>query len=126
SSSAGISGGAACAGTGGGPAGGKARCGVAAMSDGLLTYRTSGVDRAAVAAALDAVQERIRGTFATQVLGDVGHFAGLFRLGGFRDPFLVSSIDGVGTKVLLGRRDGRMEVVGREAIMHGINDVAVM
>ena len=96
------------------------------MSDGSLTYRASGVDRAAVAAALDAVHERIRGTFTTQVLGDVGHFAGLFRLGGFRDPVLVSSIDGVGTKVLLARQAGRMEVVGRDAIMHGVNDVAVM
>src|SRR5207249_1794255 len=103
------------------------RCAVvAAMSDGSLTYRASGVDRAAVAAALDAVHERIRGTFTTQVLGDVGHFAGLFRLGGFRDPVLVSSIDGVGTKVLLARQAGRMEAVGRDAIMHGVNDVAVM
>src|SRR5437773_3335990 len=103
------------------------RCAVvAAMSDGSLTYRASGVDRAAGAAALDAVHERVRGTFTTQVLGDVGHFAGLFRLGGFRDPVLVSSIDGVGTKVLLARQAGRMEVVGRDAIMHGVNDVAVM
>src|SRR5207244_12322452 len=99
---------------------------VAAMSDGSLTYRASGVDRAAVAAALDAVHERIRGTFTTQVLGDVGHFAGLFRLGGFRDPVLVSSIDGVGTKVLLARQAGRMEGGGRDAIMRGVNDVAVM
>ena len=96
------------------------------MSDGSLTYRTAGVDRATVAAALDTVHERIRGTFTTQVLGDVGHFAGLFRLGGLRDPVLVSSIDGVGTKVLLARQAGRVEVAGRDAIMHGVNDVAVM
>src|SRR5207244_12443099 len=102
------------------------RCRAAVMSDGSLTYRTSGVDRGAVAAALDAVQERIRGTFTTDVLGDVGHFAGLFRLGGFRDPVLVSSIDGVGTKVLLARQAGRMEVVGRDALMHGMKAVAVM
>jgi len=96
------------------------------MSDGSLTYRTSGVDRGAVAAALDAVQERIRGTFTTDVLGDIGHFAGLFRLSGFRDPVLVSSIDGVGTKVMLARQAGRMDVVGRDAITHGVNDVAVL
>src|SRR5437879_12622724 len=102
------------------------RCRAAVMSDGSLTYRTSGVDRAAVAAALDAVQERIRGTFTTQVLGDVGHFAGLFRLGGFRDPVLVSSIDGVGTKVLLAAQAGRVEAAGRDAVGRGVHGAAAV
>src|SRR2546428_13947290 len=104
----------------------RLRCRVAVMSDGSLTYRTSGVDRGAVAAALDAVQERIRGTFTTHVLGDIGHFAGLVRLSAVRDPVLVSSIDGVGTKVVLARQAGRMDVGGRDAITHGVNDVAVL
>src|SRR5437016_13108585 len=86
------------------------RCAVvAAMSDGSLTYRASGVDRAAVAAALDAVHERIRGTFTTQVLVDVGHFAGLFRLGGFRDPVLVSFIVGLWIMLRHARQDGSPE-----------------
>src|SRR2546427_12189562 len=102
------------------------RCRVAVMSEGAVTYRTSGVDRVAVAAALDAVHERIRGTFTTHVLGDIGQFAGLFHLSGFRDPVLVSSIDGVGTKVMLARQAGRMEVVGRDAITHGVNEVGVL
>src|SRR2546428_13762124 len=89
------------------------RCRVAAMSDGSLTYRTSGVDRVAVAAALDAVHERIRGTFTTHVLGDIGQFAGLFHLSGCRVPVLGSSIDGVGTKGMLARKCGGMYVSGR-------------
>src|SRR2546428_7387580 len=96
------------------------------MSDGSLTYRTSGVDRGAVAAGLDAVQERIRGTFTTHVLGDIGHFAGLFRLAGSADRVLVSPMDGVGPKVMLPRQAGRMDVVGRDAITHGVSDVAVL
>jgi phosphoribosylformylglycinamidine cyclo-ligase len=96
------------------------------MHDGSLTYRTAGVDRVVVAAGLDAVSDRIRQTFSTRVLGDLGHFAGLFRLGEFRDPVLVSSIDGVGTKIVLARQAGKLDVAGWDAIVHGINDVAVL
>src|SRR5574341_1830494 len=93
------------------------------MRDGSLTYRGAGVDRAVVAAALDAVHDRIRGTFNVHVLGDVGHFGGLFHLAGYRDPVLVSSIDGVGTKVLLARRAARLDVAGRDALVPGVQDL---
>ncbi len=96
------------------------------MRDGSLTYRGAGVDRAAVTAALDAVHDRIRRTFNVHVLGDVGHFGGLFHLAGYREPVLVSSIDGVGTKVLLARRTARLDVAGHDAIVHGVNDIAVL
>jgi len=96
------------------------------MRDGALTYREAGVDRAVVADAMDSLRERIRTTFNVHVLGDVGHFGGLFHLAGYREPVLVSSIDGVGTKVLLARQGGRLDVAGRDAIVHGVNDVAVL
>jgi len=91
-----------------------------------LTYREAGVDRAAAAAALAAAREGIRGTFTPQVLGDLGQFGALYRLTGFRDPVLVSTIDGVGTKALLAREAGRLEVAGADAVVHGVNDVAVL
>jgi len=91
-----------------------------------LTYRAAGVDRAATGALITGSRERIRETHTPGVLGDVGHFAGMFGLDGYRNPVLVSSIDGVGTKVLLARAAGRLDVVGRDVIVHGVNDVAVV
>ncbi len=96
------------------------------MPDGPLTYRSAGVDRAAVHGVLESLHARIRETFNVHVVGDVGHFGGLFHLSGYRDPVLVSSIDGVGTKVLLARQAGRLTGVGHDAIVHGVNDVAVL
>lgn len=95
------------------------------MAEGL-TYAAAGVDRGRVAGALAAATSGIRETFSARVLGDVGQFSGLFHLSGFRDPVLVSTIDGVGTKTLLAREAGRLDVVGRDAIVHGVNDVAVL
>lgn len=91
-----------------------------------VTYRQAGVDREAAAQALRAARERIRATFTPQVLGDLGQFGGLYHLRQHRDPVLVSTIDGVGTKVLLLREAGRLEVAGRDAITHGVNDVVVL
>jgi phosphoribosylformylglycinamidine cyclo-ligase len=96
------------------------------MTHTRLTYKEAGVDRAAAGAVIGASADRIRSTYSSRVIGDVGHFAGLFRLNGFRDPVLVSSIDGVGTKALLASAAGRLDVIGRDAIVHGVNDVAVV
>ncbi len=96
------------------------------MAEGPLTYKQAGVDRDAAAAALAAIHGRIRDTFSPQVIGDLGQFAGLFHLRHLRDPVLVSTIDGVGTKILLARDAGRLRVAGHDVIVHGVNDVAVM
>jgi phosphoribosylformylglycinamidine cyclo-ligase len=91
-----------------------------------LTYAAAGVDRRPVEAALAGAAAAIRGTFSARVIGDLGQFGGLFHLSGFRDPVLVSTIDGVGTKALLAREAGRLEIAGHDAIVHGVNDVAVL
>jgi len=96
------------------------------MSDGRLTYRDTGVDRQASAALLETVGRTIRSTFTTRVLGDLGHFSGLFHLKGYTDPVLVSTIDGVGTKALLAAEAGRLDLAGRDVVIHGVNDVAVL
>lgn len=93
---------------------------------GELTYAAAGVDRQRVAAALADAAPAIRETFSTRVVGDVGQFGGLVRLSGYRDPVLVATIDGVGTKVLLAREGRRLDVAGRDAVVHGVNDVAVL
>lgn len=96
------------------------------MGSERLTYKEAGVDRDAAQAALAAVRERIRATFTPPVLSDLGQFAGLFHLRGYRDPVLVSTMDGVGTKTLLAQEAGRLAVAGVDAIVHGVNDVAVL
>lgn len=97
-----------------------------AVASDRLTYKDAGVDRGAIAEGLEAARERIRGTFTPQVIGDLGQFGGLYHLRSYRDPVLVSTIDGVGTKALLLREAGELAVAGRDVIVHGVNDVAVL
>jgi phosphoribosylformylglycinamidine cyclo-ligase len=88
-----------------------------------LTYRRAGVDRGGKEAMLAALRPRIRSTHRGGVLGGGDEFGGLFRLRGFRDPVLVSSIDGVGTKTRVAAGAGRWRVIGRDIVAHGVNDV---
>jgi len=87
------------------------------------TYRDAGVDRHSKDAILAAAQDRIRSTFRKGVLGTGGGFGGLFRLAAYRDPVLVSSIDGVGTKTRVAAALGRWGVVGSDIVAHGANDI---
>jgi phosphoribosylformylglycinamidine cyclo-ligase len=89
------------------------------------TYRGAGVDIDAKAEMLARVRARVRSTFTPAVLGDIGHFAGLVRVPGMREPVLVSSIDGVGTKTKVASLLGRHAVIGHDAVAHALNDVAV-
>ena len=68
-------------------------------------YAEAGVDIDAKAAALARAKSAIRSTFTPGVLGDVGGFGGLFRpdFSNYREPVLVASTDGVGTKLLIAR-----------------------
>ncbi len=88
-----------------------------------LTYRSAGVDRGGKEAVLAALRPRIRLTHRNGVLGGGGEFGGLFRLRGFRDPIVVSSIDGVGTKTRVAAGAGRWRVIGGDIVAHGANDV---
>ena len=92
-----------------------------------MDYKASGVD---IDAGNDAVR-RIRGlarsTFTPQVLSDIGSFGGLFRFkaGGFDDPVLVSSADGVGTKLRVAFLAGKHDTVGQDLVNHCVNDILV-
>lgn len=96
------------------------------MSKDRLTYREAGVDRETIQKVLAATRAEVRATFTADVVGDAGHFAGLFGLNGYREPVLVSSIDGVGTKTLLAAAADRLHVIGHDVVVHGVNDVAVL
>ena len=92
-----------------------------------LDYRAAGVDIAEADRALDRIRPLVDSTRRPEVLSDVGHFGGLFRLDAsrFRRPVLVASTDGVGTKLRLAREAGRHEVPGHDLVSHCINDILV-
>lgn len=92
-----------------------------------LDYRAAGVDIAAADRALRRIGPLVRSTHGPRVLGDLGQFGGLFRFDAarFRDPVLVASTDGVGTKLRLAREARRHAVVGYDLVSHCINDILV-
>jgi phosphoribosylformylglycinamidine cyclo-ligase len=88
-----------------------------------LTYRDTGVDIAAKEEILAGVRARIRATRRDGALGSGAEFGGLFRLEGYRDPVIVSSIDGVGTKTRVALWAGRPRRAGADIVAHGANDI---
>jgi len=90
-------------------------------------YADAGVDIDAKAAALARAKEAIRSTFTPGVLGDVGGFGGLFRpdFSKYREPVLVGSTDGVGTKLKVAIEMGRHDSCGADLVNHCVNDILV-
>jgi phosphoribosylformylglycinamidine cyclo-ligase len=89
------------------------------------TYAKSGVDVAAGEEAVERIKARMRSTFRPEVLGDVGGFGGLFAFdpGRWRQPVLVSSTDGVGTKAVVAWQTGRFGTIGIDLVAMGVDDV---
>jgi phosphoribosylformylglycinamidine cyclo-ligase len=92
-----------------------------------MDYKASGVDIDAGNETVRRIRGLARSTFTPGVLSDIGSFGGLFRLdpGRFRDPVLVSSADGVGTKLKVAFMAGRHDTVGVDLVNHCVNDILV-
>jgi phosphoribosylformylglycinamidine cyclo-ligase len=92
-----------------------------------MDYRQSGVDIDAGNETVRRIRSLARATFTPGVLSDIGSFGGLFRLDreAFREPVLVSSADGVGTKLKVAFMTGRHDTVGADLVNHCVNDVLV-
>jgi phosphoribosylformylglycinamidine cyclo-ligase len=90
-------------------------------------YAAAGVDIDAKSAALARARSAIRSTFTSGVLGDVGGFGGLYRpdFSGYREPVLVASTDGVGTKLKVAIAVGRHDSCGADLVNHCVNDILV-
>ena len=89
-----------------------------------LSYRDAGVDIDAAAAAKRRMADMVRSTFTDGVLTELGGFGGLFRMPeGMRKPVLVSSADGVGTKLKVAFLTGRHNTVGIDLVNHCVNDI---
>ncbi|MGH9487223.1 MAG: phosphoribosylformylglycinamidine cyclo-ligase [Terriglobales bacterium] len=95
-------------------------------SVGTNTYAAAGVSIAAAERAKARIRRLARASFNRQVLADIGGFGGLFQLPrGLRQPVLVASMDGVGTKLKLAIQTGIHNTVGRDLVNHCVNDILV-
>lgn len=86
-------------------------------------YTAAGVNRDMAGEAKDRIKIHARTTFNSRVLTDIGPFAGLFHLTGHVDPIIVSSMDGVGTKIKIAVALNKHNTVGMDIVNHSINDI---
>jgi phosphoribosylformylglycinamidine cyclo-ligase len=92
-----------------------------------LTYRDAGVDIDAGEELVHRIKPMVRSTFNDRVLTDIGGFGGLFdaRFPELKFPVLVSSTDGVGTKLKIATMADRHDSVGSDLVNHCVNDILV-
>jgi len=92
-----------------------------------MDYRQSGVDIDAGNEVVRRIKRLARGTFTAGVLSEIGAFGGLFNLdvSRHRSPVLVSSADGVGTKLRVAFMANRHDTVGVDLVNHCVNDILV-
>ncbi len=90
------------------------------------SYAASGVNIAAADSTMEMIKDAVRATHGPEVQAGMGAFAGVFlatALKEMRQPALVASTDGVGTKTLLASQAGRFETIGYDIVNHSINDL---
>ena len=89
------------------------------------TYEQAGVDINAGEEAVERIKAKVRSTFRPEVIGDIGGFGGLFGFdtARFRQPVLVSSTDGVGTKALVAQAVGRFDTIGIDLVAMCVDDI---
>jgi phosphoribosylformylglycinamidine cyclo-ligase len=87
------------------------------------TYATSGVNIEVAARAKELIARHARSTHRPEVLSGVGFFGGLFEFKGFKEPVLVSSVDGVGTKLKIALALDKHDTVGIDIVNHCVNDI---
>ncbi len=87
------------------------------------SYESAGVSIERGERAVDLMRPAVEGTHGPEVIGGAGGFAGLYALAGMRDPVLASTIDGIGTKILVAREMGRYDSLGADIVNHCANDV---
>src|SRR5690554_6742961 len=91
-------------------------------------YAKAGVDIQLADTLKGGLKKHLRSASRPEVLSEVGGFGGLFDLSKskYKEPVLVSSVDGVGTKLRLAFGTGLHEVVGEDIVDHCVNDIAVL
>lgn len=97
------------------------------MRDRVTTYKNAGVDVLAGEQLVRHIKRRVRSTFTRNVLADIGSFGAFYRASfpGIRKPVLVTSVDGVGTKLKIAFALNRHDTVGQDLVNHCVNDILV-
>ncbi|MEC8141688.1 MAG: phosphoribosylformylglycinamidine cyclo-ligase [Bacteroidota bacterium] len=97
------------------------------MQDKTFTYTDSGVDIKAGEELVNSIKDIVKETHGVEVLSNIGGFGGFFKpnLFSFRNPVFVSSIDGVGTKLIVAYKAQKYDTIGKDLVNHCINDIAV-
>jgi phosphoribosylformylglycinamidine cyclo-ligase len=91
------------------------------------TYKSAGVDIAAGEETVKKIKKYAKSTFNESVLSDIGLFGAFFKLDlkKYKQPVLVSSVDGVGTKLKIAIQMNRHDTIGQDLVNHCVNDIAV-
>ncbi|HZU27661.1 MAG TPA: phosphoribosylformylglycinamidine cyclo-ligase [Bryobacteraceae bacterium] len=90
-----------------------------------ISYKDAGVDIDEADRAVALIRRHARQTFTQGVLTDIGSFGAGFQISGYKHPVLVSSADGVGTKLKVAFLTGRHDTIGEDLVNHCVNDIAV-
>lgn len=90
-----------------------------------ITYKTSGVDIKSAGIFKSKLKPLVRSSFRPEVLTDIGGFGSFFKLNKnkYKDPVLVSSSDGVGTKLMIAKLAHKHDTVGIDAVAMNVNDI---
>ncbi|MBP1647765.1 MAG: phosphoribosylformylglycinamidine cyclo-ligase [Bacteroidetes bacterium] len=91
------------------------------------TYAKAGVNIEEGDRFVRQIKQSVRSTYTAGVIGDIGAFGGFFsaRFKGYKAPVLVSSVDGVGTKVMIANMMRKYDTVGQDLVNHCVNDILV-
>lgn len=92
-----------------------------------ISYKDSGVDIKAGEETVDKIKEIVKSTFNKNVLSGIGHFGAFYEIDfkKYESPVLVSSVDGVGTKLKVAFMMNKHDTVGQDLVNHCVNDIAV-
>jgi phosphoribosylformylglycinamidine cyclo-ligase len=91
-----------------------------------VRYKDAGVDIDEAGRAVSNIKKLARATFTSGVMTDIGAFGAGFQLSGWKKPVLVSSADGVGTKLKVAFLAARHDTIGQDLINHCVNDIGVL
>ena len=91
----------------------------------MIRYQDAGVSIDEADRAVSSIKKLARQSFTRNVLTDIGSFGACYALSGWKKPVLISSADGVGTKLKVAFLTGRHDTVGEDLVNHCVNDIAV-
>ena len=100
------------------------------MSKKKIDYKSAGVDIDAGNNAVELIKDKVKSTHSKEVLTGIGSFGSLFNLKDilvkYKEPVMVQSIDGVGTKTIIARKMNKFNTIGIDLLSACANDILVM